>query len=657
MKKLSLLWLVGVLSLVPAAQAQWQTITYTLRGGWNAIYLQGDATHTTIDNLFAGTTSVISVWRWNPNPNPAQFKASSIIPTASTPEWSVWVKGDAAQTTLTSLSGQMAYLVKCSGLAADTYTVAITQRILPPKSTWVRNGANFLGFPALAGTSAPTLSAYFATFPAAIASNARVYKYVGGELGPGNPVQIYSPSTEKIDPNQAYWFEAAVVGDFYAPVEITPSASDGLSFGRTGSFMTVRVRNRTSAAVTVTIAPVDSVAEPAAPSSSPTPGTSTAGNLTALAPVPMIRRTFNAATATNTDTAITGAYTEVIPALSEVQLTVGVDRSKMAAVSGTAYASFLRFTDSGSLMNIVLPCSARVANLAGLWVGDVQVSTVTTLAPGATGSTTPRSFPLRVIFHVDNTGVARLLSEVYVGKLAGSADSVGLGTRESALQADQKQSATRLSAGHLPLNFIAPSSSGSFALGQYLDVVVPLSFNDPTNPFVHTYHPDHDNRDARLAPSGAGQESYTVVRTLRFAFYGQTGNSSRGLAQLSMTSGGSGYTTAPTVTFSGGGGTGASATANVAIGAVASLTMTSAGSGYTSAPTVVFSSGAATAVATLEQLVTTSLVNDANTSLLGASVMSGSYSESITGLHRKTLTVSGTFLLRRLNEIGELVIN
>jgi hypothetical protein len=234
---------------------------------------------------------------------------------------------------------------------------------------------------------------------------------------------------------------------------------------------------------------------------------------------------------------------------------------------------------------------------------------------------------------------------------------VGLGTRESALQADQKQSATRLSAGHLPLNFIAPSSSGSFALGQYLDVVVPLSFNDPTNPFVHTYHPDHDNRDARLAPSGAGQESYTVVRTLRFAFNGQTGNSGRGLAQLSMTSGGSGYTTAPTVTFSGGGGTGASATANVAIGAVASLTMTSAGSGYTSAPTVVFSSGTATAVATLEPLSTTSLVNDANTSLLGASVMSGSYSESITGLHRKTLTVSGTFLLRRLNEIGELVIN
>ena len=656
MKKIPFL-LFCLVVLAPAVRAQWQTTGYTLHGGWNAIYLQGDANQTTIDNIFTGTPSVISVWRWNPNPNPAQFKASSMLPTASTPEWSVWVKGDASQTTLTSLSGQMAYLVRCTGLATDTYQVSITQRILPPRSTWVRNGANFLGFPALEGVNAPTLSNYFATFPAAIASNARVYKYVGGEIGPGNPVQIYSPSTEKIDRTQAYWFEAAVVGDFYAPVEITPSAADGLSFGRTGAFMTVRVRNRTAAAVTVTIAPVDSVGEPVAPSSVPGGGT-TAGNLTALAPVPLIRRTFNAATATNTDTAITGAYTEVIPALSEVQLTVGVDRSKMPAASGTAYASFLRFTDSGSLMNMVLPCSARVANLAGLWMGEVQVSSVVSMAPGATGSTTPRSFPLRIIFHVDNTGVARLLSEIYVGKLAGSADSIGLCTRESALQADQKQYATRLSAGHLPLNFIEPSSSGSFALGQYLDVVVRLPFGDPTNPFVHTYHPDHDNRDARFKPYGApGQESYEVTRTLRFAFYGETGAPNRGLAQLSMTTGGSGYTTAPTVTFSGGGGTGASATATIVLGAVTSLTMTSSGSGYTSPPTVIFSSGTATAVATLESLMRTSLVSDPNASLLGASLMSGSYAESITGLHRQTLTVSGTFLLRRLNEIGELVIN
>ena len=52
----------------------------------------------------------------------------------------------------------------------------------------------------------------------------------------------------------------------------------------------------------------------------------------------------------------------------------------------------------------------------------------------------------------------------------------------------------------------------------------------------------------------------------------------------------SGYTTAPTVTFSGGGGTGASATATIdASGQVTGITITNGGSGYTSAPTVTIS--------------------------------------------------------------------
>ena len=51
-----------------------------------------------------------------------------------------------------------------------------------------------------------------------------------------------------------------------------------------------------------------------------------------------------------------------------------------------------------------------------------------------------------------------------------------------------------------------------------------------------------------------------------------------------ITAGGSGYVT-PTVSFSGGGGTGVAATLGVASGAVTSITFTNLGSGYTSAPT------------------------------------------------------------------------
>jgi hypothetical protein len=67
--------------------------------------------------------------------------------------------------------------------------------------------------------------------------------------------------------------------------------------------------------------------------------------------------------------------------------------------------------------------------------------------------------------------------------------------------------------------------------------------------------------------------------------------------------GGSGYVTAPTVSFSGGGGgAGAAATATVSAGAVTGLVITNGGTGYTVAPTIAFSgpgSGAsATAVIT-----------------------------------------------------------
>ena len=65
----------------------------------------------------------------------------------------------------------------------------------------------------------------------------------------------------------------------------------------------------------------------------------------------------------------------------------------------------------------------------------------------------------------------------------------------------------------------------------------------------------------------------------------------RGVVGLIVTSRGSGYTSAPTVSLSGGGGTGAAVTARLLNGAVTALTVTSRGSGYTSAPTVSFSGG------------------------------------------------------------------
>jgi len=70
------------------------------------------------------------------------------------------------------------------------------------------------------------------------------------------------------------------------------------------------------------------------------------------------------------------------------------------------------------------------------------------------------------------------------------------------------------------------------------------------------------------------------------------------LTYVTITNAGSGYTSAPTVSFSGGAGSGAAATAVVDVaGTVRYIVMTNFGSGYTSAPTVSFSGGSGTGAA------------------------------------------------------------
>ncbi len=87
-------------------------------------------------------------------------------------------------------------------------------------------------------------------------------------------------------------------------------------------------------------------------------------------------------------------------------------------------------------------------------------------------------------------------------------------------------------------------------------------------------------------------------------FYWSPNNYPQGVSEIRITSGGSGYTAAPTVSLTGGGGTGATAQAVVSGGVVTSVFVLTAGSGYTSNPTVAFSGGggsgaAATAIASL----------------------------------------------------------
>jgi hypothetical protein len=427
---------------------------------------------------------------------------------------------------------------------------------LPPRATWVRNGANLMGFPTKLNGSYPTISNYFATFPAAIAANSKVFKYDGGPLSSANPTHVFSPAEEALDRTKAYWFSAEVVENFQTPLEITPSNSSGLDFGRSGSIITVRIRNRSANPVTLTL---DAENSEASPNGQPS-----------LTAVPLTRRVFNTTTLVWDATLITAAYDEIIPGSATVELQFGIDRGAMTAGASALYGSFLHLTDGGNLMDVMLPARAQPTVLAGLWAGDIQVSAVESKVAGSPGNTTPEPFKLRALLHLDTGGTARLLSQAFLGQLAVAPNDVGICTLESLLKQDTKAQAQRLVSAHMPLDEVITAGTGTVAVPGTLTCTITVPFNDRTNPFVHQYHPDHDNKDARFQPLGAGVESYDITRTCTFTF-----------------------TASPPP-----------------------------GSGVTRG--------------------------------WGSSVLGGTYTETISGIHKEPITLSGTFELLRASEIGTL---
>lgn len=520
---------------------------------------------------------MLEIWRWNPKPNQVQFTASPLIPSAGTLEWNVWKRPVPPalihpDTNLSIISGQTAYLVKCSGTAATAWSVPIVQRAMPPSATWVRAGANLLGFPSkLTSPNFPAFSTYFQAFPAALAANAKIFKYVGGELGPANPLQIFSPALEQVDRDKAYWFEAEVVGNFFAPLDISLSESTGIDFGRTGSVITARLRNTTSTNMTLTLTPVASIAAPA-------------GQNAVTGQVPLTRRTFNAVTGTWTETAIAGAYTEVIGANSTVELNFGINRALMSGVSNALYANLLRLTDSGNLFDIALPVSARVASLAGLWIGDATVTDVSSeVQATATATATVKNGVLTGITVTGGGGFGYDTVPVPV-----IAAPTATATATVTLSPGVNSTATAVLTGGVVTAFTIANGGSGYTAPPLISIAAPASGTTATATAVLT---GGTVTGITISNGGSG---YTAVPAVTIGGPGT-------MTAITLTNSGSGYITAPSVTI---GfpilGIRATATATVSDGIVTGLTITNPGSGYGAATTAVIGQptlGRATATA------------------------------------------------------------
>jgi hypothetical protein len=123
-----------------------------------------------------------------------------------------------------------------------------------------------------------------------------------------------------------------------------------------------------------------------------------------------------------------------------------------------------------------------------------------------------------LIVHNDGT-TSRLLQKVFHGMAPGS--NTVLATKESLLASTELANARRISAVHLPPSpgNVPWTFAGSMGQGT-LSAIVPLSYDDQaSNPFLHTYHPDHDNLDAQFSTElNRGFESHGISRQILLTF-------------------------------------------------------------------------------------------------------------------------------------------
>jgi hypothetical protein len=157
---------------------------------------------------------------------------------------------------------------------------------------------------------------------------------------------------------------------------------------------------------------------------------------------------------------------------------------------------------------------------------------------GAATTPTASQYRLRLLVHVDTNGVSRLLKEVIqqwkdgtttndaqgfavtatAGRNVLVTDPTLIGQFKGAIQRAGVSVGRRLSTAAFDFPGSELPLSGYFALGSVVRGTNLIGATLPTNPFLHKYHPDHDNLDAQYTGTAQPPEVYDVTRAIALEF-------------------------------------------------------------------------------------------------------------------------------------------
>jgi hypothetical protein len=523
---------VAASAIAVSSHAQWRTQTVSLNPGWNAIYLEVQPEPSLLDWVFTNS-AIESVWKWDRRFSHIQYVTDPYTLLPEDPHWLVWLPTNDARRFLSrlfELQGDQAYLVK---VATNTppFTVPVKGRVIIPPADWFPHGLNLKGFP-VHTNNPPTFSDFFKFTP-----EVDLTKGVNNQLftinSAGRGVTIVQPARDKITPGRAYWVGCARDPKYMGPLHVVPSGGGAVDFGSTAIRQELTIYNvlsTTALAVRVT----QEESEPA-PEGFP----ELAG------PVPLSYEAKNASNRWEWYEFPPNGLTQTIPAGGSWTLYLGVRRQDFESytpvgTNGYSYQSILKIEDAARSLLVRVPVVAEPASGGGrryardgqneldehhenegLWVGAAVLDHVNAPAYEYAGlMPTPAPASLRLIVHVDGYGRSRLLQQVLLAwdsSLTNAPHTNGT----YALFVDEADVPANAEDVHRISSVAFPLMPPLTLAGEFTNILtgtVAVNFDDPTNPFLHRYHPMHDNKDWDFNPYTNAVETRTIVREITLDF-------------------------------------------------------------------------------------------------------------------------------------------
>ena len=517
------------LSTVSTVSAQWITQTNQLKAGWNAVSLFVDASHAPISDVMPSDGSVEEVWLWKPS-STQQFIDSPQVPTGTGSQWSKWTFNLGPSSELQRLIPNASYYVKVKDSLA-TYNWLLKGKPVAPQYAWTSSGLNFIGFPVPDGNMG--YERFFQPVPSLL-ETAEIYRSPGGAFGTSNPARVFDTARTVFSRGEAVWMRvAAGYNKYFGPFEVSLSGNRSIQFGKSGTQASFRIRNQSKSTNVITLKMMPSEAAP--------------GGQTPIVGLPplILRGELEQSTlkytgiplstnqvSTNIDDDGDEAITWTLPPQgrpgSDVQVVLGLARDSMPGQAGDFSACVLRLTDAAGLLQVDLGVGAVKAANSGLWVGEARVTKVvqylknyerdpvgnpvvrltedegaySVMVTNEVVGGVSRPFPMRLILHNDGTNIV-LLQRVFLGM--NPQTNAIVTTQQRFLDPAQLASARRISAAHLPWSSQNTPWPITITSNVYrMEINTPYD-SSSVNPFIHQYHPDHDNLNAsftQVLPKG-----------------------------------------------------------------------------------------------------------------------------------------------------------